>query len=63
MSNPENVLDKIVATKRVEIEQARSAQPLEYDRRLVEFFGAMPGAEQAAVEFSRLQEPTPVVVD
>jgi len=43
--------------------RARSAQPLEYDRRLVEFFGAMPGAEQATVEFSRLQEPTPVVVD
>ena len=50
MSNPENVLDKIVATKRVEIEQARSARPLDELRRQLrdappvrDFFSALAG--------------------
>ena len=50
MSNPENVLDKIVATKRIEIEQARSARPLDELRRELpdappvrDFFSALAG--------------------
>ena len=50
MSNPENVLDRIVATKRIEIEQARAARPLaELKRQLADappvrdFFAALAG--------------------
>ena len=43
--------------------RARSTEPREYDRRLVEFFGAMPGAEQTEAEFTQVPEPTPVVID
>ncbi|HCC99596.1 MAG TPA: hypothetical protein DER64_03640, partial [Planctomycetaceae bacterium] len=43
--------------------RARSVDPIEYDRRLVEFFGAMPGAEEPAHEITEIEEATPVVVD
>ena len=50
MSNPENVLDRIVATKRIEIEQARAARPLAELRRELsdappvrDFFAALAG--------------------
>ena len=43
--------------------RGRTAAPVEYDQRLVDFFGAMPGAEETASEVATLQEPTPVVVD
>lgn len=43
--------------------RSRSVQTLEYDHRLVEFFGSMPGAEQIQTDVDRVQDPTPVVVD
>jgi len=54
MSNPENVLDKIVATKRVEIEQARSAQPLDELRR------QLPDAPPVRDFFSALAAKGPI---
>ncbi len=43
--------------------RARSVDPVEYDRRLVEFYGAMPGAEEPSHEITEIEEATPVVVD
>ena len=43
--------------------RARSGDPVEYDRRLVEFFGAMPGAEEPLHEITEIEEATPVVGD
>ena len=54
MSNPENVLDKIVATKRVEIEQARLAQPLDELRR------QLPDAPPVRDFFSALAAEGPI---
>ncbi len=43
--------------------RARSVQTIEYDQRLVDFFGDMPGAEVTETVVERLHEQTPVVVD